>query len=212
MISRAVAAICAGGVPEVSRAEDTIFGKNLEKYAKSRQTQIFPGRDVWFLQTAIRESTRTESSFGPIFENILKHNEQPLVKNPKAPILYEFITDILIYLQKNKIDKNNFSPFHEQTAFLLSDQVLLELKALKKRLINKKDGDVLYKTYKNFYQTKKNSSLPTFFRKIFYSIYPRVPLTNSALKKLKNLVYQNPKQKAFAENAIKYFTQIDLPN
>lgn len=209
MISRAVAAICAGGVPEVNRAEDTMFGKKLEKFSKSRGTEIFSGREKWFLQTTIRESSRTESSFEHIFENILKHNGRPLVKNPTGPIIHEFVKDMLLYLQKTKINQGNFSPFPNPVS-LPSKQEFFELQKLKKKLGNKKSRDTLYKIYGDYRLSKKDSTLPNYFRKILQELYPPVPLTYTRLKKLKTLVYKDPKQKKYAKNAIKYFAQITL--
>ena len=86
-VVRAVAGVAAGGVPPAAQGEDVAFGERIKAYAARRRLRVLPRRDRWFLQTAIRESTRTGTSFGPIFDNIKKHRGHPMVRNPGGPDL-----------------------------------------------------------------------------------------------------------------------------
>lgn len=54
------------------------------------------------------------------------------------------------------------------------------------------------------------SSLPSVIKEHYDALYPLVPLTKVGLAELRRRVYQHPERKAYAQNAIKYFTNYQL--
>lgn len=83
-VVRASVGVAAGGIPHEARGEDVVFGERIKTYARRCGLRVLPRRDRWLLETAIRESTRTGASFGPIFSNIAAHRGRPLVRNPEG--------------------------------------------------------------------------------------------------------------------------------
>ncbi|GEM_PF-1292068 len=70
MISRSLESACVGGLPDLAGGSDEVFGQTLIQYAHQHGKQIIDGRDRWEVVTAVRESFRTTSSFGKLFNHL----------------------------------------------------------------------------------------------------------------------------------------------
>ncbi|MFA5946827.1 MAG: glycosyltransferase family A protein [Patescibacteria group bacterium] len=198
MISRVVASVCAGGIPDASLGEDAMFGFNLEQYAKKIHGVFLSKRDVWFLRMAIRESTRAGASYAEVFRNIAEHNGRPIVRNPQTPRYQDFLRDELRQLQQQP-EKH----VQELALFFhLPEEQLTRLSAqLKRNAI-----DELIPTLEIWFKKEHLTNQAT-FNLLFKAKYKsEFPLTPYRLAWLRTLVYANPKRKAYAKNAIKYFS------
>lgn len=189
MSSLAVAAICAGGVPPLPKAVDVVFGNQLEDYAKKRHALILPRRDQWIMKTSFRESTRTGSGFGPLFSTMRKNNGYPLVAPIDAPPFDPFLKKMLRVQKK----KNTLLQAFAKAGMTLTDE---EAK--------------IVSTFKPTSKRPKRLAFEKLVHRLFRLKYPLVPLSTANYKKLKALVNKKPKQRAYAENSIKYFATFYL--
>ena len=115
MIARAYESALIGGFDDANRAEDVNFGKSLENYATKNGKQILGMRESLVISTSLRESTRTESSFGHFLKDDFSYKET-VVDYPFPHISKnEFEEKIISYVKNGEI-KN-----HEKLKDLFTD-------------------------------------------------------------------------------------------
>lgn len=116
MIARAYESALIGGFDDANRAEDVNFGNSLENYATKNGKRIIGMRESLVISTSLRESTRTESSFGHFLKEDFSYKETP-VDYPFPHISKnEFEEKIISYVKNGEI-KN-----HEKLKDLFTDK------------------------------------------------------------------------------------------
>lgn len=210
MISRAVASICAGGIRPIGSAEDVFFGRALTAYAEKNHGTILARRDKWIVKTSLRESARTGSSFGPVFENIRKHGDHPLVRSADSPHYLTFLQQQLEKLQKAKLDSKKTPTEFLGYRIAISKQEYKALIAFWETIKKAKTNEKRMAIYEKARQSNRAAIIHTFFNRLYRHAHPQVPLTKKALQQLKAAVNKSPIRKANAENKIKYFATFHL--
>lgn len=105
MIARAYESAIIGGFDDANRAEDVNFGKSLENYATKNGKQILGMRESLVMSTSLRESTRTESSFGHFLKDDFSYKET-MIDYPFPHISKnEFEEKIISYVKSGEIKK-----------------------------------------------------------------------------------------------------------
>lgn len=141
MISRSLETACIGGLQDLAGGSDPLFGAALIDYAQQHNKQVIDGRDEWQVVTALRESFRTASSFGPAFRNIdplspprgtdlvsfihaLESGENPRSRPASIPISWDAYQQAeaavsrlpngmaMIHRLENMASRLNCGPFH----------------------------------------------------------------------------------------------------
>lgn len=213
MISKAIAGVLAGGIPEIGRAEDAAFGKNLERLAKKYGAKVLPRWDEWVMRTAFRESRRTGASFGPVFDNIRKHNGKPLVRSANAPhFFHEYLPKLLLAVRKTGGKRNALSALLGKHFDEASHNTQKAIMAFAKQI----PAGSTVSARQHLYGAMKAKHLKDRPDLVFYAKYkedfPLETLTPARLKALKKEVYKDPARRAFAEDAVKAFGQWKLPS
>ncbi len=213
MISKAIAGVLAGGIPEVGRAEDSLFGDNLERLAEKYGAYILSRRKEWIMRTAFRESRRTGSSFGPVFDNIRKHKGKPMVRNADAPhYFYDYLPKFLLAVRKTVGKKAALSELFGDLFNEADNDVQRAVMNLAKRIPTGVSASARLRIY-DAWKEKNSKTRPD---RIFYAKYkqefPLVTLTPELLKALKKEVYKDSARKVFAEEAVEAFAKWKLPS
>lgn len=211
MITKAIAGVLAGGIPENGRGEDTAFGLRLEMFAKDHGGQVLARWDHWTMQTAFRESRRTGASFGPVFDNIRKHHGKPLVRAKDAPhYFHEYLPKLLLKVAKTKGDELALAKLFGPVFTEANNGAQKAINHLAKDLPS--NSSIMQR--QEIYGIMKDHHVKDRPDLVFYAKYkadhPLVHLTPSALAGLRREVYKDPKKKAFAESAVLAFGQWKL--
>ena len=210
MISRAVAAICAGGIRPIGVAEDVFFGRAITEYAEKNNAVVLAKRDTWIVKTSLRESARTGSSFAPIFENIRKHGAHPLVRSADSPHYLIFLKLELEKLHKAKLHQKHLSTEFLGHKITISKEESRALTTFWEKMKKAKSDEKRMAIYEEVRQSSRNAIVHKFYNRLYRQEYPQVPLTKAALQKLKAAVNKDPSRKAHVENKIKYFATFHL--
>jgi len=205
--------VLAGGIPEVGRAEDSLFGDNLERLAEKYGAYILSRRKEWIMRTAFRESRRTGSSFGPVFDNIRKHKGKPMVRNADAPhYFYDYLPKFLLAVRKTVGKKAALSELFGDLFNEADNDVQRAVMNLAKRIPTGVSASARLRIY-DAWKEKNSKTRPD---RIFYAKYkqefPLVTLTPELLKALKKEVYKDSARKVFAEEAVEAFAKWKLPS
>ncbi|MCA9346806.1 glycosyltransferase family 2 protein [Candidatus Saccharibacteria bacterium] len=206
MISRAIASICVGGIKQVNRTEDYLFGVSLLEFAKKHHGKILSMRDKWIMITSLRESTRSGTSFGPIFNNIKETNGKPLVRDTATPFFPVFAKRLLIKMAKLPNNQQMITANHFfDISLKISKEELLAIKKLISQLKKIEDTNKYYVIYEEIRAKDTHTILHKFFNRLYKLMYPKIQLNDNALADLQKKVFAHPKRKAYALNAIKYY-------
>lgn len=211
MISRAIASVCVGGIKQVNRGEDYLFGEALLRFAKNHHGQIYEMRDKWIFTTSLRESNRSGTSFGPIFRHIKATNGRPMVRAITTPFFPIFAKDLIAKIAKLPMQQQEINSRHFFNIKLkISENELLALKELQLHLQKVKNTSKYYDIYEKIRAEDPHTILHKLFNKVYKITYPKVRLDDKALSSLQKQVFSNPNKKAYALNAIKYYGTFHL--
>lgn len=210
MIVKAIAAVCAGGVPVVKGGEDMQFGEQLSLFAKRYQARILPRRDTWYLRTAVRESRRTGASFGSVLLSIKKRKGRLVAPDPYAPLYAQFVNDILLTLQKTRGDLALLVPLLKSWSMANSPRTHKAFLELSVELQGKRGAEARLNAFRRWRDAQTSPRIASFIRRTYNTRYPSTPLSFSRVAALKSLVFKDPKRKAYVQNAEKYFFDFKL--
>lgn len=209
MISRAVAAICAGGIKPINKGEDTFFGMALNDYAKKIHGVVLPRRDEWIMVTSFRESYRGGTSFGPIFANIKDHNGKPLVRASDTPYYPLFLKKELVQLRKTLLPKPKPPAIFLGQNIAISKEEYREIVNIQDKLKRSPRVNPLT-IYEEIRHADRSVVLHKFFNRFYRMKYPLVPLEKRDLKQLEKRINKDPLRKAYVDNAVKYYGTFHL--
>lgn len=214
MISKAIAAVCAGGIPGLAHGEDIAFGEALLAFAKKRRAYLLSGRmKNWVLVTALRESDRTGAAHGPTFENIRAHGGKPLARPEGAPTTFQFVTQRLLPAVRNQRGiKKVVRDLQTVSSEIEPRKAANALLRLSRRIKPGMTRDQRFKAFEAWKRVESNQDVAKLILRWYSKKYPREPLTHAKVVALRKKVFKNPRRKAYVLNAADAFGDFRLPN
>ncbi|MEK9157284.1 MAG: glycosyltransferase family A protein [Patescibacteria group bacterium] len=208
MITRVITSAVIGGVLERGFAEDTLFGKAIEKYAEKKGGYILPKREEWYVISALRESFRTEASYGTALTKIIQ-NKAAFVISEKAPYFPYFMNKMLSDLRKMKsLDEAFLFLYPKNTSLHLLTKK--DVKDLLRDLGEARGNNERYIAYKKW-RIKHRGTKRGPLEEMYFQDYPLIKLTKYRLDKLKKLLHVDPKKRLHFENVTKNFHHFRKP-
>jgi len=180
MISKSYAAAVIGGFFDGNALEDELFGLELVQYGLDRGLKVIYTGHRLHLVTALRESTRTEGSIGRLYDEI-ELGKSVFVPDPLAPETFlqfkERLTKI-VFADKFELEDLSSLLKDPQGNLIVSEQIfddLVELFRPMKVVDAAKMKDFAFMT-----------------NILYYSIYPKVAITEEYYDKMVKMVAGQP--------------------
>lgn len=202
MISRALASACVGGITPVNYAEDTLFGEALNAFAKKHNGYILEKREEWYVISALRESLRTEASFGNIMDKIIR-DKGVIVSSEDAPYFRNFVEDALKGLMGARTIAKARNVLFCESDFgeRITDVDLENLRASVKKAKNQGERYAIYRKWRTAIVGVKRGPI----EEKYFTLYPQIRLTKHRLESVKKALHQDPIKKAHYDNVMKHF-------
>lgn len=201
MVSRALASACIGGMQELGIAEDVLFGEDLCKFAKKHGGDVLPMRDKWYAVTAFRESSRTDSSFGKVFERILKEGGV-YAPSPHSPSFRTFADGFLVKIARAQTLTDVRKLIFDFTKpYRFSDA---DVQSFWKAVQSSRGKGGRYAAYTAWRKQPENKD-KKIVGDVHSKYFPRIRVTRHVYNQLKKIVYTNAHKREYVEYFKKHY-------